>query len=104
MGLLLCHGCKRDIIEKDLPNLKQNSSNLLNSSSIPGPLRKSKTYSDDESIHSRKLNDKDIFGNNLIFYVVQSRASRCFDLLLKDSYKFGYNFKIGNNLTNYHYE
>ena len=60
MGLLLCHGCKRDIMEKDLPNLEENSSNLLNSSNIPGPLRKSKTFSDDESIHSKKLNDKDI--------------------------------------------
>ena len=30
------------------------------------------------------LNDKDIFGNNLIFYVVQSKASRCFDLLLNN--------------------
>jgi len=60
MGLLFCHGCKRDFMEKDISNLKENSSSLLNSSSTPGPLRKSKTFSDNESKHSRKLNNKDI--------------------------------------------
>ena len=30
------------------------------------------------------LNDKDIFGNNLIFYAVQSIASRCIDFLLNN--------------------
>ena len=60
MGLFLCHGCKRDILEKDLQNLNNNSSNLLNSSNIPGPLRKSKTFSDNESKNSKKLNDKDV--------------------------------------------
>ena len=30
------------------------------------------------------LNDKDIFGNNLLFYAVQSNASKCIDLLLNN--------------------
>ena len=30
------------------------------------------------------LNDKDIFGNNLLFYMVQSRASLCVDYLLNN--------------------
>jgi len=70
MGLLLCHGCKRDIIEKDLPNLNGNSSNFLNSSNLSGPLRKSKTLSNNESIHSKKLNEKDIL------YFSYSRTSK----------------------------
>ena len=31
---------------------------------------------------SNTLNDKDIFGNNLLFYAVQSKASKCVDFLM----------------------
>ena len=32
------------------------------------------------------LNDKDIFGNNLLFYVIQSKATKCFYFLLNNGF------------------
>ena len=58
--------------ENDLPNLNENTCNLINYSNFPEPLRKSKTFSDDESIHSRKINEKDIL------YFLYSRTGPLF--------------------------